>query len=226
MKAIYLSICLALASVQLLSAQVRNLPQFSAIHVATGIGVTLTKSNQTKVDIDVENCSPEDVMTEVRGDKLMVRFVNDSNRKNRGRKATLMVYYQSLEEIEVSSGASIESTESIQANELEIQSSSGGHINLKVEAAEMDIDVSSGGVVKMQGHAKSLKIDVSSGGVISAEGLDSDYVDADASSGGVAKFGVAKSLAADASSGGSIRYSGNPEKLNVRSSVSGSIKAE
>ncbi len=99
-------------------------------------------------------------------------------------------------------------------------------MHLKVEAESLDIDISSGGVVQIEGHAKTLKIDVSSGGVLNAEELESGYADADASSGGVANFTVRESLSAAASSGGSIRYSGNPEKLRVHSSVSGSIRAE
>lgn len=221
-----MTLCLVLASTLFTTAQVRNLPTFSAMNVATGVTATLKQSDETRVEIKVENCDPDDVLTEVRGNKLEIRFKSNSNRKNRGRKAHVFVYYQDLQDISVSSGATIESGDLMRTDELRLRGSSGGHLHLKVDAKSMDVNVSSGAVVKIQGRATNLDINVSSGGVLSAEEMDSEYADADASSGGVAKFAVHKGLSANASSGGSIRYAGNPEKLKVHSSVAGSVRAQ
>ncbi len=211
----------------LIAQQTRSLSSFDEVNVATGIKGILVNSNESKVVLELENCSPEEVITEVRGTKLMVKFTDHKGgwSKHHNRKATVTIHYQELSSIAVSSGGSINSTSSVVSNQLEIDASSGGRLDLEVEARELDIDVSSGGNMHLSGHADDLTVDVSSGGMLNGYELKSKNVNADASSGGMAKITVSASIDADASSGGSIQYKGNPSKQRINSSISGSIKS-
>lgn len=214
-------------STNLLAFESRNLPEFDEVSAATGIKVVLIKSSETKANVEVENGDTKDVITEVKGSKLQIKF--DSNlgwsRSHRNRKATVTVYYKSLDGVHVSSGAMVTAKNKIQGNDLNLKGSSGGMMELDIESNNLTIDISSGGVLTISGAVHDLDIDVSSGGVLKAEDLDCDNANADASSGGVATFKVSKMLDADASSGGSIRYLGNPDKIRTNTSVAGSIKA-
>ena len=224
----YLLLCLTLIAHSVFAEETRNLPDFDEVSAATGVKVILVKSSQTKAKIEVENCDPEDVITEVRGSKLVVKFDDKISwtRSNRNRKATVTVYYKAVNAVGVSSGAMIHSDEVIETGNLELDGSSGGIMEFEVNSAALNVDISSGGIIKINGKTESLDIDVSSGGVFKAYDLRSESATADASSGGVASFSVSKTLNADASSGGSIRYRGNPDKVRSNSSSSGSIRAD
>ena len=186
----------------------------------------LVKSSETKAIVEIENGDPDDVITEVKGSRLQVKYDNNNwNRSNRNRKAKVTVHYKSINEIGVSSGAMVSAENEIDADKLDLGGSSGGIMELDVDCSELTVDISSGGVLRISGSTRSLDIDVSSGGILKGEELDCENANADASSGGVATFKVKDMLDADASSGGSIRYIGNPEKIRSNSSSSGSIKA-
>lgn len=206
--------------------ETRKLSDFDEVSAATGIKVMLVKSSETKAIVEIENGDPDDVITEVKGSRLQVKYDNNNwNRSNRNRKAKVTVYYKSINEIGVSSGAMVSAENEINADKLDLGGSSGGIMELDVDCSQLTVDISSGGVLRISGSTRSLDIDVSSGGILKGEELDCDNANADASSGGVATFKVKEMLDADASSGGSIRYIGNPEKIRSNSSSSGSIKA-
>lgn len=224
----YLVLCLSIFAHSVFAEETRDLPDFNEVSAAAGVKVILVKSSQTKANVEVENCDPEDVITEVRGSKLVVKFDDKISwtRSNRNRKATVTVYYKAVSAVGVSSGAMIHSDEVIEAGNLELDGSSGGMMEFEVNSRALNVDISSGGIIKINGKTESLDVDVSSGGVFKAYDLRSDSATADASSGGVASFSVAKTLDADASSGGSIRYRGNPDKVHSNASSSGSIRAD
>lgn len=223
----YLLTALLMTVVLLLTAQeTRNLADFNEVSAGTGIKVILEKSSETKARIEVENGDPADVVTEVRSNHLVVKFADSQGwtRFNRNRKATVTVFYKTLEAIKASSGARIYASNTIKANMLELDGSSGGIMELEVESESLTVDVSSGGILRIGGTTASMNVDVSSGGIFKGSDLRCETVDADASSGGVASFQVSESLSADASSGGSIRYQGNPEKIRSNASSAGSIR--
>ena len=207
--------------------ETRNLEAFNEVSAQAGVKVILESGSQNKATIEVENCSPDDVITEVRGDELVVKFKSNLGMRTRGRKATVTVQYAStLEAIGVSSGAHLSANNDIEANDLELGGSSGGMMELTVKAKSLEVGASSGGILNIEGSTDDLEIDVSSGGMFKAYDLTSLSADADASSGGVANFTVTKELSAEASSGGSISYKGKPQSVNIDSGFSGSIKSK
>ena len=224
----YLLLCLVLTSTTLFADEMRQLSDFDQVSAATGIKVILIKSSETKANVEVENGDTDDVLTEVKGSKLVIKFDNNQgwSRSNRNRKATVTVYYKFIEAVHVSSGAIVKAENSIEAADLQLEGSSGGIMELEVKASNLSVDISSGGILRITGSTEALDVDVSSGGVLKGQDLRSQSASADASSGGVATFHVAKNLDADASSGGSIRYLGDPDKVRSNSSSAGSIRAQ
>lgn len=214
-------------SISVMHAQVtRKLSSFDEVSAATGINVVLVESNETKAVIEVQNCEPDEVITKISGDELIVKFENNNFWKNsKNRKATVTVHYDALDGISVSSGASISAENPVRSNDLEIDGSSGGRITVEVEAGYLELDVSSGGIVDIQGSAKELDCDVSSGGVIRAYDLQAESVEVDASSGGSVTITANESIVASASSGGSVKYKGDPTRVKIDASISGSISS-
>ena len=204
--------------------EVRVLTPFSQISVSQGISVSIKKGSDLKAVVDVSgsNIDLEEVITEVFGDRLSVRFEKNMRRVN--GKVTVVVTYQSLSEIDISSAGRLTSLDLLTTENLEIDVSSAGKVNLQISTEVLDVDVSSAGKVVLRGNAAEQVIDVSSAGDYDAHDLISEIVDIDVSSAGSVILKVNNELKANASSAGSIKYRGEPLKVNVHSSSGGSIK--
>ena len=213
-----LSICNA-------QTETRMLSDFTSISAAEGVQVELVKGDKVMAKVKVENCELSDVITEVNGRELEIKFKKDFWKWRSNKKAWVTVTYTQLEEIEVSSGANIESEQAIEADELELEASSGGRMYLSVASTALYVEVSSGGLTEVTGSTESQDVEASSGGVYEAYNLDSKEARVEASSGGNCRIFVTQKLDAEASSGGSIRYKGDPQSTSIDSNFSGSVRS-
>ncbi len=210
-----------------LAQETRNLEDFDAISVATGVEVHLVKSTETKAVVTLESAESEELITKIRNNRLLIKF-DDSGIKRvfkKGRKASILLHYRDAHSISVSSGGVVDADHTIERQALDLEGSSGGVINLKVNTTDLEVDISSGGVITLAGTTENLHVEVSSGASMRGQDLKSDHAEASASSAGVASFHVSKSLDAIASSGGGVRYTGNPDKLRSNSSSGGKVRS-
>lgn len=224
------------------SEETRQLSSFSSISAHEAIDVYLKEGGQEEVRVVSENVDLADVLTEVSGGRLKIHL-DGNNWKN--INVEVYVTYKSLDRISASSAASIKSEGTIQASgdfevkvssagdidatikgadELSIQASSAGDARLRVDVNEIEADVSSAGDIKISGITQKQDIDAGSSGDYDGYDLESDDVEASASSGGSIKVNVKTKLDAKASSGGSVRYKGSPTYLDANSSSGGSVR--
>jgi hypothetical protein len=202
-------------------SETRNVGTFTGVKAAEAIDVYLKQGDKESVKVEVTNTSLSEVLTEVSGSYLKVHM-KDGNHRNASVK--VYVTYVHLEKLSVSSAGSIFSEGKIQAKSMDISGSSAGTIEVTLEVDELTVGSSSAADLELKGKAKSAKFEASSAGEIDAYDLETDNVQAQASSGGSVKVNVQKSLTAHASSGGSVKYRGNPEKSITDSSSGGSVK--
>lgn len=202
--------------------EVREVGSFSGIKSGEAIDVYLKKGDKESVKIEATSAKLSDVLTEISGSYLKIHMRSGIYRN----KGTIKVYvtYVNLNKISASSASNVFSEGTIKTNLMDISVSSAAQIELKIESENLTIDASSAGDIVLEGKAKSLEVEASSAGDVDAYNLESERVEARASSGGSVKINVTKELDAQASSGGSIRYRGNPMKTNSDSSSGGSVK--
>jgi hypothetical protein len=202
--------------------ETRNVSPFSGVKAAEGIDVYLKKGDKESVKVEVsDGVSPSVVLTEVSGSYLKVHMKSGNHRNV---NAKVYVTYVQIDKLSASSAGNIYSDGPIKAAAMEISSSSAGTIEVTIEVNTLQASASSAGDVELKGKAKSASVDASSAGEIDAFDLETESVNAEASSGGSIKTNVTRNLTAHASSGGSIRYRGNPDKQNTNSSSGGSVK--
>mgnify|MGYP000143617605 CR=1 FL=1 len=248
MKNLLLLFALSFCFVSVTFAQsraTRNLSDFDRVSVQEGIYVKMNKGNTHKAEIRASGIDIEDVLTEVKGDKLKIHLEGNNHRNV---KVEIMLTFQDLEGIEASSGAKVELESSVSSNGFYISGSSGGRIAIEerlttkdleidcssaanitvesMEAIDVEMGSSSGGQIVIEGgRAKTVEADVSSGARINAPDLECQSVMADASSGGGIKIHAANAIQGNASSGGWVYYNGSPDKQMIRESSGGRIKA-
>lgn len=207
------------------SAQVtqeRKVSGFSSVDVSEGIKVTLTIGDKESVVVTAPEDYIDNVVTEVSGSELDI-YIKGNNVVNKGRNVEVMVTAKFIDRIESSSGSSLTSTNSINAEELRVSVSSGAKVDIEVEAKRVAVDASSGAGAKLRGITTNLSTEASSGSHISAGELKAQNVIADVSSGANIKVHAEKKINADASSGGSVGYSGSPQMVDVDKSSGGSV---
>ena len=203
-------------------SETRSLAAFTGVKVMEGIDVYLKKGRKESVRVEVTGTDIDNVITEVSGSYLKVHM-----REGRyfGKiEAKAYVTYVDVDKLSASSAGTIFAENTLTADDMEISASSAGKIEVTVEASRIEAAASSAGDIELKGKSKSMILDVASAGRIDAGDMESDHVEAEASSGGSAQINALKSIVARASSGGSVRYRGNPEKQNNSSSSGGSVR--
>lgn len=191
---------------------------FTKVSAGEGLMVYVTQADEFSIKVEADDNVIDLITTNIKDGKLRIR-----TSKNIGNATkNIFVSLPKVSALASSSGAHLETKNTIKASELEVDGSSGAILEIEVVSNEIDIDASSGANLRISGTADEALIDVSSGGNINAKNLQTQNCNADASSGGNIKVMVSRSLIADASSGGNISYSGDPT-VETKKSVSGSV---
>jgi hypothetical protein len=204
--------------------ETRKLSSFKGIKVSQAIDVYLKKGDKEEARIEIgpdSRLGLSDVLTDVSGATLRVHLDGGS-----WKRVDVKVYitYISLEKISASSAANVFADATIKCNSMEINASSAGSVEIAIDATSVTADASSAGRIELEGKTKSLDAEASSAGNVDAYSLESETVNAQASSAGSIKVVASKEIDAHASSGGDVRYRGNPSRTNTGSSSGGSVK--
>lgn len=195
--------------------------QYTGIDAGQGIKVNVVADNTDSLIVTAPEDIIDKIITEVKGDMLMIHWDKKANIKST-RRVEVTVPMRNVNQIKASSGATV-ITDTIKGNNLIFRSSSGAQINTMVEALSVDAKSSSGASLRIIGKTGNAEYEASSGAHIAADSLLAADVVAEASSGSGIKLNAATGLKAKASSGGHIKYLGSPTMVNIASSSGGSI---
>jgi len=205
--------------------QSRNVKDFHAIDVSTGIDLYITMGNTEEVKVVADDDIIDDIKTEVRNGTLHI-YQKRNNWFNWGGNKTRKVYVtvKELNELDASSGSDVESENTLEGDELKVSASSGCDVELDVYYKNFSIDASSGSDAEISGKVKYLTAEASSGSDIDASELESQYCQASASSGSDISVRVSDEIKARASSGADITYYGNPKMRDTDESSGGDVR--
>jgi hypothetical protein len=216
MKIIMMGLMACFMLSQTASAQTRDLNSFDKLKVSGGIKVNLIKSNDQKAEVDMVRGDYDELVTEVKGDVLVIKFKSKAlSWGNNNNKANIDLYYKSLSSVDASAGSSVKGDGLLKGSDVSVEVSSGASVSVEVDSDELSVDISSGASCSLSGKAGEQDVDVSSGATYDGSKVASSYVKVDASSGATAKVWATERLVADASSGASIKYKGNPKKTEI-----------
>jgi len=208
----------------LLVGQTRNVGNFDAVSISSGITAKLAKSDSPRVEYTIKRGDDEDLITEVKNGVLYVKTKSRKGGWGKSVQVNVIVYYTELEKIKVSSGCTVKSDNTIESNSMKIEVSSGSTAHFDVEANRIEADVASGSTLKLEGKAEKGDFEASSGSTLNAYHFVTDNADVEASSGSSLSIHVNKRLDASAGSGASITYTGDVKDKNIDSGWSGSVR--
>ena len=197
---------------------------FKSIKAEKGLDVVLEQGTDVSVAVIADDNVQKHISTTVENGVL--KITSDVNNFFDVTSKKVVVKMPSIENIQVSSGASLNSRNTIKSNTITLKSSSGGSLSITIIAEKATCESSSGSSITVNGKAIDLETAASSGSDISAEKLLSNNITASASSGSTIAVYPLVRLNADASSGANINYYYVPQNINKKSSSGGSISKE
>lgn len=235
MKSIFTTFFSLLIGVSLLAqqtindanAEVRDVKGFRGVKVQTGIQLILTQGSTEAVAISAPSKEDRDkIKTEIENGILIIHYDYDFWKLMRGKVNKELKAYVSIvkvEELGVSSGATLKTDGAIKAGNLTVKASSGGVMQAKVTATSMNVDQSSGAVIEMSGTADDLELEGSSGSVFNGYDMVVNTCNARTSSGAVTHVTVNKEMSGRASSGGVVAFRGDGNIRSKKTSSGGSV---
>jgi putative autotransporter adhesin-like protein len=206
------------------NAEVRPAKNFHAIKVSSGIELILVQGTEEALAVSAN--TPEyrnNIKTSVENGVLRITYDNSVWKKQNNRRLKAYVSAIKIDDIDVSSGASVKVDGKVKSENLGIDVSSGATFKGEIDVTKVVVDQSSGSVVDISGVAGSIKVDGSSGSVFNGYDLAAENGEADISSGAVVHLNINKELSAEATSGGSISYKGKGVIRNIKTGSGGSI---
>jgi len=204
--------------------EIRNLKDFHAIQVSSGIDLYLRMGETEEVKVVADSDIIDKVITEVKDGTLKI-YMKQNNNWNWGTTKARKVYVsvKELERLDASSGSDVKSENILTGESLEVKASSGSDVNLDIHIKNFSLDTSSGSDAQLSGKTKNFEASASSGSDIKAQDLESVICKVSVSSGSDATVNVSDELYANASSGGDVRYYGNPQVKDINESSGGDV---
>ena len=198
----------------------RSLENFTGLFLTGNIRVEIYKSDTARLEAAIKNLPEENLITEIKEDKLYIRLKTGSSKEAEVR---VKVYYNQLDEISVSSRGLITSSEIISGKKVNFIGRSGGKIELELELDELKAEVVQGAILVFKGKVGKQEVNVNSGSTYSAYDLAAEESLVKAGMGGKAKVRASRAIEANSNSGAFIGYIGDPERESSKISLGGVI---
>lgn len=200
--------------------QDREIGHFTAISAGTGLDVFVVQGETEAVTVEADENLHDNIITEVRGDKLVVKI---EDRIRRAKAMSVYITLVDVHKIHISSGCDFKTESTIKVQELDIEVSSGADADLDIHVDKLSCSVSSGADANLWGTANYFYGKASSGSDLDAHKLIAKICKAKASSGADVSVNATEEIDASASSGGDVSYYGNPTKVDVNTSSGGDV---
>lgn len=206
--------------------ETRELPSFSEISLRISAKVYLEQGKNQSVRIVADSETLEQVITEVKGRTLNIRFPNNNifKRWDPG-KIEIYISVPEVDGLNLSGSGDIIS-EKIETRILDLLISGSGNIKIEQLTAErVSATISGSGNIKIEGSgvADELKTRITGSGNIDASGFEAKNVDAQTSGSGNSSVFSNGSIKVRIAGSGNVYYTGNPA---IESSIAGSGKVK
>lgn len=202
----------------------RNITEsFDKIEASSGVNVFITQGTSEDVVVETDDNVMKYVITKVENGTLIIKVKRNTNIMS---SIDVKVQMQNIAGLKASSGATIETQNTIRGTSLDMKSSSGSDIQAVIEYEDVICETSSGSTLTVSGKALQVQTNSSSGSDIDASELIANEYISKASSGSGSRVNPIVKLDAQASSGSTIEYAKMPKTLTKKESSGGSVEKD
>ncbi len=207
--------------------ETRDLSGFTKISFGTSGYLYITFGSEYKVVLEGDGSYLDEIVTEVRGDRLVIRNRHNNWNFRMNQKVTVYITMPELEGLGVSGSGKAEIRDVVKGSDLDLGvSGSGRIITSDLNVSRLDCGISGSGNINLQGggNIDNADISISGSGGFTGENAKIDMADISISGSGNCSCNVTGSLKAGVSGSGDITYTGNP-KIDARVSGSGKVRS-
>lgn len=204
--------------------ETRTTSEYDAIKISGFFDVDLVAGKEGKITIKGEENILSSIVVEVEDNALKIYVKKNINvRPSMGKKVEITIPIEKISELNLAGSGDIRSKDVIKNESFIAKLSGSGNFNLLIDSNKLELNLSGSGNVRLKGTADIFTTKLSGSGDIDASDLKSKNVDVNVSGSGNSRVNCNQSLTARVSGSGNIKYSGNPEKRDVKVSGSGNI---
>lgn len=201
----------------------RDVPTFSEIALKISAKVYLKQGDEQSVRIVAKESVLEDIITDVKGRKLSIRFPNSNffQRSFNPGKIEIYITVPEVDALSVSGSGDIECKE-LRSRILDMAVSGSGNIDIDdLDSKRVKASISGSGNIGIGdgGVAEELTVSISGSGNLKADGFEAENVQVSTSGSGNCKVFSNGSIKVRVAGSGSVYYNGN---ASIDSSVAGS----
>ncbi|MFV0593688.1 MAG: head GIN domain-containing protein [Draconibacterium sp.] len=232
MKARILILCLVVAGLFITSSvkaeeQVREVSMFSGISLRVSANVYLSQGKKQSIRVVAKESTLEQLITEVNGDKLIIRFPGSNifQRNFKPGKIEIYVTVPDVNDLSVSGSGDI-IAEKLEARILNLSLSGSGGIKIaSLESGKLKGNISGSGSIEVRGKkiADDLNVTISGSGNFNAADFEADQVSVTIAGSGNCNVLSNGNIKARIAGSGSVFYNGNPS-IDASTAGSGRVK--
>lgn len=204
--------------------ETRTTSDYDAIKVSGSFDVDLVSGKEGKIIVKGEENLLPSIKVVVEDNTLKVYVEKNTNiRPSAGKKIQITIPFEKISEVSLAGSGDIQSKDTIKNDKFLAKLSGSGNFDLAVDSNNLELNLSGSGNVQLKGNTNNFTTKLSGSGDINAANLKSKNVDVNVSGSGNSRVNCNESLTARVSGSGDIKYTGNPEKRDVKVSGSGKI---
>lgn len=199
----------------------REVEVFTKIDLRIAGNVFVTQGNEHSLTVKGDAKDLKDLITEVKGGKLVIKYENWTYRHE---KVEIHLVMKNIDGVDVSGSGSIVSESKILGDEIEFEVSGSGSIVFdQLEANKIETDISGSGKITLKGTktVEKFEFEISGSGKVYAFDISTNKVRGEISGSGKVEINALERLDVDISGSGKVYYKGNPV---INADISGSGK--
>jgi hypothetical protein len=205
-----------------METKTRNINDFDKISVAGSFNVTLVHGEEGTIKIKMEENLFKYLITEVKGDKLTIRWKKGENISTR-KGVHIVVPFKDIDEVNLFGSGDVICDDIIETANFKTLLTGSGDIILNIDAKTVNAKVTGSGNIELLGTSKNLDLLVTGSGGIQSTKLKSNDVNAKVTGSGDINLYANNNLDAKVTGSGDIIYRGSPKVINTKTTGSGDI---
>ncbi len=202
----------------------RSTGDYEGVKCAGSFDYILVAGTEGTITLEGEENLLEHVITEVKGNNLIIKVKDKVNLKTSMNKTIkITIPFKDINSVSLSGSGDLWNKDEINATNFDVSLAGSGDVTININANSISSSLSGSGDLNLNGNTENLDVSISGSGDFDGSKLESNHTDVSLAGSGDAEVVSNKSIKARVAGSGDIEYRGNPEKEDTKVAGSGSI---
>ena len=202
----------------------RSTSDYNGIKCSGSFDFVLVAGTEGNITIQGESNLLEYIITEVKGNNLIVKVEDNINlQSSKNKTIKITIPFKEISLVSLAGSGDLWNESTINATDFKVSLAGSGDIKLYVEAQSIKGSLAGSGDLTLKGNTNKLEASIAGSGDFDGSELQANHTDVSVAGSGDAKVVSNETLKARVAGSGEIKYKGNPKKEDTKVAGSGSI---